>query len=582
MGWQPEDKSFRLRPYQVEDVRVLLKKKKILLAADTGTGKTTEYIRAAERAMYQGKVNAWFVFCPASTVRQVYNEIKRLTTSRAIMMVGNAEQRKAKRKLARKEAIKYIIIPMSITLWNEKDQILKLMHYRKDGNEVGIVIDESYYLKSGPIDIPHGAKMAKRVKAMFGMREEFKYRFAITGTPVQNTPEDAYWIFFYLFGKKLLGTKEEFDSRYLIKNSWGVPTGVRNLEQFHDIIKPWMIRRKETDPEVAKYLPKMITENIEIEMEDAKMREMYGIIRNDTLESLEALARFGPEEKMKPEQRILKQNILRQAQSRAATLQMLCIGGTEVIKRYALEQIVKNEKLVEQGKKPKKTYALRLYRRHPLVFQKTTSGDKIGLAVELMKDILREEPNYKIVIFSHYRHAADMIYEEIVKAKLKTRSHDEETGNLHTVPVGVVISKGGSNEQYKKDLFNQDNDTRILITTDANREGVDLPAGSHLFHFDMPYNHAIWHQRSTRIRRTGSKHKRVHIFNLLLDGTVEMRVWGHIVKTKAMSAAILDGTRHKRDAVGISKTKTISGLKLHESTLYSFIKNDEFGKQKVA
>jgi SNF2 family DNA or RNA helicase len=581
MAWKPDDESFRLRPYQVEDVQTLIKKRRVLLAADTGTGKTCSYIRACERLLFQEKVNAWFIFCPAATVRQVYNEIKRLTTSRAVMMIGSVQQRKDKRKLARKDVIKYVIIPMSVTLWNEKNQILKLMNYRKGENEVGIIIDEAYYLKSGPVDIPHGARMAKRVKAMFGMREEFAYRFCVTGTPIQNTPEDAYWIFFFLLGKKLLGTKEEFDARYIIKDSWGNPRGVRNLEQFHAIIKPRMIRRKETDPEVAKYLPKMITENIEIEMDDPKMRQMYSIIRQDTMESLEALAHFGPDEKMTPEKREMKNNILRQAQSRAATLQMLCVGGTEVIKRHALMQLEKNVKLAEQDKKSKKTYALRLYKRHKSMFENTTMGDKIPTATELIKDILREEPDYKIVIFSHYRHAADMIYEQLVKAKIKTRSHNENN-ELITVPVGIVMSKGGSNEQYKKDLFNNDRDTRIFITTDANREGVDLPAGSHLFHFDMPYNHAIWHQRSTRIRRTGSKHKRVHIFNLLLDGTVEGRTWDHIIRTKAMSSAIIDGKRHKRDAVGVSRTKTLSGLKLHESTLYSFIKNDGFGKEKVA
>ena len=586
MAWRPKNENFKLRPYQVDDVVTLLKTKKIMLAADTGTGKTCSYIRAAERALTRERVSAWFIFCPAATVVQVANEIKRLTTSRVIMLTGTATQRKDKRRRARNDNVKYVVMPMSVTVWNERNQILNLMEYRRKGVEAGVIIDEAYYLKSGPVDIPHVSKVAKRVKAMFGMREVFRYRFCVTGTPVQNSPEDAYWQFFFLYGKKILGSKEEFDSQYIIKDHFGNPRGVRNLEKFHKVIEPYMIRRKETDPEVAKYLPRMITENIEIEPEDMAFRKMYAIIRQDTMESLEALARFGPADKLPPEQREMKNNILRQAQSRAATLQMLCVGGTEVIKRHALMQIDKNIKLVEQDKKPKKTYALRLYKRHKSMFEKTTIGEKPGVLVDMVKEILREDPEFKIVIFSHYRHAADMLFEQLSKAKLKTRSYMDD-GTLMTVPVNILLSKGGANEQYKKDAFNNDVDTRILITTDANREGVDLPGGSHLFHADLPYNHAIWYQRSTRIRRTGSKHKRVRVFNLLLDGTVEMRVWDHILRTKSMSSAIIDGKKHKRDVVeiGNAKKKTvkaISGLKLHESTLYSFIKNDNFAKDRHA
>jgi SNF2 family DNA or RNA helicase len=532
----------------------------MLEAADTGTGKTLTAIRACEYTMSKDKeVKKVFIFCPSNIKGQIAKVIRKNTTNRAVVISGPPEIRKLLYKKAAKPEITYVIMGMTITLHNEFDALKNLIMKNFVNNKAVCIIDEAYYLKNGPNE-ENGRRPAKRVEALFGLKNFFKYKWLMTGTPVQNSPSDMYWLMNYLAGKRILGTKEEFDAKYVNKNAYGIPSSYRNLLSFNKAISPWVIRHREDDADVSPYLPKMVIENIDIELESPSIKIVYDKMRGDILEGLQKMANFPGDEECDEELLQQKRALLRAVYARYMNLGMLCVGGTQLI--YQRAQFAK-----EKGRK---SYARSVLKALPKQFRTLDEGPKLGELLEFVNQILREKPTNKVVIFCRYRDAVDRI---MVMLQTRLDKSPAREGGKAVRPE-VVLCKGGDNEDSKKEAFNDDRVTRVLITTDANREGTDLPGGSHLIHMDMPHNYALWKQRSTRIRRTGSKHKRVFVFNLLLAHTVEQRAWDHILRTKEMSDAIVDGKKHRPEMVQVGsgkKSRMVKGLAMHSSTLYDFL-----------
>ena len=63
----------------------------------------------------------------------------------------------------------------------------------------------------------------------------------------------------------------------------------------------------------------------------------------------------------------------------------------------------------------------------------------------------------------------------------------------------------------------------VFISTDAGGEGLNLQFANILVNYDMPWNPMRVEQRCGRVDRIGQE-KNVHIYNFILEGTVEKRV----------------------------------------------------------
>ena len=79
----------------------------------------------------------------------------------------------------------------------------------------------------------------------------------------------------------------------------------------------------------------------------------------------------------------------------------------------------------------------------------------------------------------------------------------------------IMQFHGGMSDEQREEVqraFNSqpdDHPVRILIATDAAREGVNLQGHcADLFHFDVPWNPARMEQRNGRIDRTLQRHPR--------------------------------------------------------------------------
>ncbi len=98
--------------------------------------------------------------------------------------------------------------------------------------------------------------------------------------------------------------------------------------------------------------------------------------------------------------------------------------------------------------------------------------------------------------------------------------------------VGLINGDSGSRNQETINRFRKNPpDVRVVVSTEAGSEGVNLQVANVLVNYDLPWNPMIVEQRIGRIQRLASDHAHVSIFNIMLRGTFEEYIVGRLMKT---------------------------------------------------
>jgi ERCC4-related helicase len=173
-----------------------------------------------------------------------------------------------------------------------------------------------------------------------------------------------------------------------------------------------------------------------------------------------------------------------------------------------------------------------------------------------------------------WNHRRVLIFTEYVDTLRILKRHLEELlpgaeGRIDVFEGGAVLSK---KREALKEAFNAPpwkNDLRILIATDAAREGVNLQNHcADLFHFDVPWNPGRMEQRNGRIDRKHQREAEVRCHYFVYSQRPEDRVLQVLVeKSKTIQeelgslAQVVDGKLAKRLSNGIRRA-AIDELKL--------------------
>ena len=83
--------------------------------------------------------------------------------------------------------------------------------------------------------------------------------------------------------------------------------------------------------------------------------------------------------------------------------------------------------------------------------------------------------------------------------------------------------------------FREGSTYNLMLMSDAGREGIDLPEGRYLLHYDTPPLHSRYQQRSDRIHRISSKHDCVTIYRFVTRDTIEERIEETMAGRKALA-----------------------------------------------
>ncbi len=240
---QPEGFKGTLRPYQLYGYSWLSFLQGIgmggCLADDMGLGKTVQVLALIQQYMLEGGRQPILLVCPTSVMDNWKREAARFAPGISVAIHHGAD-RKSGDAFA-KEAAGYDMMVSSYGLvQRDIDSIGKVMWG-------GVVLDEAQNIKNAD------TRQARAVRTL-----DAGFRFALTGTPVENNVGDIWSIMEFL-NPGLLGTRAEF------KRNFFAPIQTRRdataTETLRRIVSPFMLRRLKTDRSVISDLPEKMETN---------------------------------------------------------------------------------------------------------------------------------------------------------------------------------------------------------------------------------------------------------------------------------------------------------------------------------
>ena len=187
-------------------------------------------------------------------------------------------------------------------------------------------------------------------------------------------------------------------------------------------------------------------------------------------------------------------------------------GNSNILtKMIRLKQVTDSLELVSDKKESSKTKALK----------------------ELLSDIIHS--GAKAIVFTQFAEMAKILMRELTEYN------------------PLLIAGEVENKVRKEniDLFQGNEENKILISTEAGGMGVNLQRAQYVIHFDNPWSIAKKEQREGRIDRIGQKNK-ITIFNLIVTNSIDEYVLKILHKKQKLSEDML-GDKEKGRKYKISK-----------------------------
>lgn len=491
-----------------------------LLALTMGAGKTVTALAAIELLAAEGPLSGW-ILCPNSIKFQWLDEIRRrLGPGLAQVIDGDRNQRRFQYKHSYR--FRYNVANYD-TLRND---ITMVGHFV--GQPGFVIADEATSIKSF---------RAKRSRVLKAWAKECPYRFALTGQPIENRPEELFSIMEFV-DRGVLGPFVKFDRTFILRDHFGRPVRYRNMDILKGALEPVMFRRSRKD--VEAYLPRINSLEVPVQLPQQIM-DLYKFIAADTLEVIDKIISAGG------------------------------MGGWNVLSAYGRADDERGGK--GKGEIMARLTCMRLLCDSPALLlmsakdfddPDTSTGSgyaswllqegyldgladstKMDACVEMVDEILNEDEANKVVVFAYFKPMLKMIGRALSMAGHK-----------------VVHLNGDMAAQARRNsLDNFAGPARVLCSSDAGQYGIDLPHANYLISYDLPWSAGAYAQRIARIDRTSSVFGQINVLTLTAKGTVEERQLEMLKQKAKVSEAWIDAQHI--DAKG--------GLTLTLSTLRQFL-----------
>ena len=491
-----------LRPYQVEAVEQIVERGNQLLALVMGSGKTAVAIRAVRQLRRERKVDNGLVFALKSTKYQWEREIHRFDP-RATVQVVEGDKYQREKALRRANQFNYTILHYEC-LVNDWALMGKLpLDF--------VIADECTAIKN------FTAKRSRRLKVL-GKRSN--HRIGLSGQPVESRPEELFSICEFI-DPEVLGDFAKFDRTFITRDYWGKPKSYKNLNLIAKRLDGVMYRKTRED--IAEWLPEMIETEMPVHLDRQSWR-LHEMVRADLKAAIDdALAQgvsgsgfhlnahYGHGDDRTSNQ------LMGQVMSRLLAMRMLSSHPRLLLESATNFDDPWTKKGSQYASEIKKTGVLDNLPKY------TT---KFTALIDLIDEIMAEDPTYKVVVFSFFKPMLTMI--------------EDECHGRSWVTVRVDGDVAATDRDDRIVAFNTDPKVRIFLSSDAGAYGISLGAGSHLVCYDLPWSSGALAQRVARIDRTDSIFKTIQITYLYAADTIEERMLAMLQQKRAVSRAFLD------------------------------------------
>jgi SNF2 family DNA or RNA helicase len=227
-----------LRPYQARGVGWLAFLAQCglggCLADDMGLGKTIQYLAfLLHRLENQAERRPALLVCPTSVVGNWRHEIERFTPN-VRLLVHHGAGRAAGAEFAAQARQADLVISSYALVHRDRDSLAAIQWD-------GVVLDEAQNIKN-PATL-----QARAVRSL-----PADYRFALTGTPIENRLAELWSIVDFL-NPSYLGSLNGFRQRFVTPiERWQDP---ERTDQLKRLVEPLILRRVKSDPTIIQDLP---------------------------------------------------------------------------------------------------------------------------------------------------------------------------------------------------------------------------------------------------------------------------------------------------------------------------------------
>jgi SNF2 family DNA or RNA helicase len=234
-------------PYQMRGIAFLMPREGALLADEMGLGKTAQSIIAMRLLFHGGFIQNALVICPKPLVINWTRELRMWGPDLPFEVVsGDTEKRRA--------------------IWHVSNCPLKLVNYELLTRDAGFVLDEQVQFDLVILDEAQRIKSRDSKTAQVVRSVHRKRSWAMSGTPIENRPEDLINIFAFVDPHRI-----------------PPETPVQRLA---DLTADCILRR--TKEEAAPDMPPRIYRDSYLEL-TAPQREAYELAERDGVVRLNAL-----------------------------------------------------------------------------------------------------------------------------------------------------------------------------------------------------------------------------------------------------------------------------------------------------
>lgn len=503
-------------PYQWGGANFLFQKKRAMLADEMGVGKSIQAIVAFLLLLKERPSAKAVVFCPSSLKRQWHAEIKKFTDLEGIVIDGNAEERKKQYKEAIKHDYQMIFLNYELLYYDYED-ICRVVNDHCDV----MILDEAQKVKSFQAEISalfKGGKKTitdKKTKKKTTVNYEgldTEYRWFLTGTPMENKAIELFNLF-EIMRPGYFGNFFAFRNRYVVLGRFKNVIGYKNQYELHRRASEYMLRRRRSEVEQA--FPDVMYSDVILPMEPAQMMA-HNFVESDLEKLIEDRkyqgSFFVPEDIEDDEMQ--EEN-----------------DSNIILGRFnTLLAIADSLELLEMSNS---MYAKNLPKRLGIKKKDLKASAKVTWIEGYVKDMLENDPNEQVVIFTKFER-----FQRILRERLSKHC-----------PVLILngAMKTKEREQARLDFVN--GKANVFILTDAGAKGLNLQCSKTLINADLPWNPAILEQRNGRIIRIGSKHEKVRIINLISQNSIDERVYQILREKSALFEQIIEKTEAETEAV---------------------------------
>lgn len=252
--------DFKTKPYnyQLEGIQFGLNHKKWLLLDEMGLGKSLQCIYLAEELYFRGEIEHCLIVCGINSLKFNWRKEIKKHSKLNCAILGQKINKKGILKIGDiNDRIQHILNPI------EEFFIITNVETLRDTRVVDAINNSPNKIGLIGLDEAHKVKSESAQQSQGLLKLDAERKVAITGTPILNTPLDAYvllkWIGvehsdFFAF-KKQYAVTAPADDKIII--------GYKNLDYLKECVSNCSIRRKKK--EVLPDLPEQMVEVVDIE-----------------------------------------------------------------------------------------------------------------------------------------------------------------------------------------------------------------------------------------------------------------------------------------------------------------------------